>query len=63
MPSGWNGFRARRVFRGVLYDIRVERRGQGNAVSLAVDGEPLAGDVVPHRPQRRRVMVEATVGS
>ncbi|MGZ4359967.1 MAG: GH36-type glycosyl hydrolase domain-containing protein [Gaiellaceae bacterium] len=63
LPGAWGGFQARRVFRDVLYDIRVERKGEGNEVSLTVDGEPLAGDVVPHRPGRERVLVEVAVGA
>jgi len=47
LPAGWSGFSARRVFRGVTYQIRVERRGPGNRVALEVDGESLAGDIVP----------------
>jgi cellobiose phosphorylase len=47
IPSSWNGFRARRIFRGVMHDIVVERIGPGNAVSLRVDGTPIEGDIVP----------------
>jgi cellobiose phosphorylase len=47
IPSSWPGFEARRVFRGVTYHISVERAGKGNLVSLTVDGQPIAGDVVP----------------
>jgi cellobiose phosphorylase len=47
IPDAWPGFTARRVFRGVTYDITVERAGQGNGVSLVVDGEAVEGSVVP----------------
>jgi cellobiose phosphorylase len=47
IPSGWRGFSATRVFRGVTYRIHVERKGNGNAVSLVVDGQPIQGNVVP----------------
>jgi cellobiose phosphorylase len=47
IPTDWPGFRATRVFRGVTYHIAVERAGEGNEVSLSVDGQPVAGDVVP----------------
>jgi len=50
MPRQWTGFRATRVFRGVTYQISVERAGDGNTVSLTVNGEPVAGDVVPLPP-------------
>ena len=47
LPEAWNGFKARRLFRGALHEIEVERVGPGNAVALVVDGEPVDGDVVP----------------
>jgi cellobiose phosphorylase len=53
VPEEWKGFTARRVFRGVTYDIAVERVGRGNAVSLEVDGGAVAGDVVPLPPDGR----------
>jgi cellobiose phosphorylase len=60
IPSSWSGFKARRIFRGVIYDISVERAGKGNLVSLKVDGQPIEGDVVPlPSTGRREVVVEA----
>ena len=50
IPSGWPGFSARRVFRGVTYHIEVERAGTGNRPTLVVDGRQIAGDVVPLPP-------------
>jgi cellobiose phosphorylase len=47
IPSDWPGFSATRVFRGVTYHISVERAGEGNEVSLTVDGRPVEGVVVP----------------
>ncbi len=47
IPADWPGFKATRVFRGVTYQVRVERRGSGNQASLHVDGQPVPGDVVP----------------
>ena len=62
IPSDWPGFRATRVFRGVTYHISVERAGEGNAVSLMVDGRPVEGDVIPAPPQgQTEVVVEATL--
>lgn len=63
MPSAWAGFRARRLFRGALYEIAVERTGPGSRVSLTVDGEPVAGDVVPLAAPGARTTVEVAVGS
>jgi len=50
IPTDWPGLRARRVYRGVTYDISVERTSLGNSVSLVVDGRPVAGQVVPVPP-------------
>ncbi|MGC8873466.1 MAG: GH36-type glycosyl hydrolase domain-containing protein [Chloroflexia bacterium] len=62
MPSHWPGFEARRRFRGTLYHISVRRAGPGNAVSLEVDGRPVAGTTVPLPPPgTREVFVRATV--
>jgi cellobiose phosphorylase len=47
IPEGWNSFSATRIWRGVAYHIQVERRGAGNAVQLLVNGQPIAGQMVP----------------
>ena len=47
IPASWPGFEATRVFRGATYRISVRRAGPGNVVALTVDGQPVAGDVVP----------------
>ena len=47
IPAAWDGFTATRRFRGVTYHITVRREGPGNAVSLRVDGQPVAGTVIP----------------
>jgi cellobiose phosphorylase len=47
IPIAWKGFRATRVFRGVTYHIVVERAGDGNSISLVVDGKSIDGNIVP----------------
>jgi cellobiose phosphorylase len=47
IPSAWAGFDAQRTFRGVRYNIHVERRGSGNKVELEVDGLPIVGSLIP----------------
>ncbi len=47
IPADWDGFQATRRYRGATYHIRVRREGPGRAVSLRVDGQPIAGTVVP----------------
>jgi cellobiose phosphorylase len=50
IPSEWKSFEVVRSFRGVRYDIHIERQGPGNAVTLEVDGKPIEGMVVPLPP-------------
>lgn len=47
VPSSWTGFTATRQFRGVTYNIKVERKGPGNQVSLTVNGAAVPGKVIP----------------
>ena len=47
IPSGWDGFEVARSFRGVRYEIRVERKGPGNGVRLEVGGNPIEGNIIP----------------
>ena len=62
IPTDWPGFTATRVFRGVTYRIQVRRAGQGNTVSLTVDGKPIEGVVVPlPMDGQTAVVVEATL--
>ncbi len=62
IPLHWPGFTATRVFRGVTYHIRVKRAGTGNSVSLVVDGQPVAGNIVPLPPEGvTAVAVEGTL--
>ncbi len=58
IPQSWDGFQARRFFRGVMHEIDVVRVGPGNDVSLQVDGHPVPGAPPPtprpgHRPRPR----------
>jgi cellobiose phosphorylase len=63
MPSEWNGFEAVRRYRGVRYEIRVERMGTGNRVVLEVDGKTIDGTIIPFPSAGTRgVSVVATVG-
>jgi cellobiose phosphorylase len=63
IPSAWEGFTARRVFRGVVYDIRVTRIGMGNAVRLTTDGENVEGTTIPVPAEgTRQVTVDVRIG-
>jgi cellobiose phosphorylase len=63
LPEGWQGFTATRVFRGVTYRIAVRRAGPGNSVSLRIDGQAVAGNIVPlPAAGRAEVQIDAVVG-
>ncbi|MGC9350163.1 MAG: GH36-type glycosyl hydrolase domain-containing protein, partial [Anaerolineae bacterium] len=62
IPSGWRGFKATRVFRGVSYHITVERTGEGPGISLVVDGESVEGTVVPLPEGTKDVEVKVELG-
>jgi cellobiose phosphorylase len=47
IPEAWPGFSAQRNFRGVNYYITVTKIGQGNEISLSVDGHALEGTTIP----------------
>ena len=47
VPTSWTSFSATRQFRGVTYNIKVERKGNGNEKSLIVNGAPVSGTVIP----------------
>jgi cellobiose phosphorylase len=62
IPAHWSGFKAQRVYRGVTYHISVERAGPGNSVSLVVDGQPIAGQIILLPPAgRAEVNVQAVL--
>ncbi len=62
IPSDWVGFSLTRRFRGVRYEIRVERHGPGNQVQLEVDGEQVPGTLVRLPPSgTARVQVLARI--
>jgi len=47
IPKSWPGFTASRIFRGVVYSISIERKGDGNCIALTADGVPVEGNIVP----------------
>jgi len=62
VPKSWKGFKATRKFRGVTYNIEVQRAGDGNRVALTVDGAAVTGDTVaPPKDGRKEVKVTVTV--
>jgi cellobiose phosphorylase len=65
IPGTWAGFTAKRIYRGVSYDITVTRKkgGKGNRVALKVDGQAVEGSIVPFPAEgTARVRVEVELG-
>lgn len=64
VPTDWQEFFVERVYRGVLYEIVVRRKGAGNEVKLFVDGQLVRGTRLPLPAQGvQRVQVEVWLGS
>jgi cellobiose phosphorylase len=62
IPTDWPGFTAKRLFRGVTYDLNVERKGPGRSISLLVDGQPVDGNIIPFPANGiRKVVVKALI--
>jgi cellobiose phosphorylase len=63
IPSAWDGFEAVRNYRGVRYEIKVERLGPGDRVQLEVDGNPIEGNIIPILPDgTKEVQVRIKLG-
>jgi cellobiose phosphorylase len=64
LPNNWKGFSARRVFRGVAYEIKATRAGKSGKITLEVDGVLIAGNVIPlpTAPDVLTVKVNVTLG-
>ena len=62
IPKSWPGFTATRTFRGVVYSIAIERKGDGNQIALTVDGVPIEGNTVPPPADgRKAVSIKGTL--
>jgi len=57
IPRNWPGFTATRTFRGVVYKIAIERKGDGNSIELIVDGEAIEGNIVRAPADGRKEVV------
>jgi cellobiose phosphorylase len=47
IPTDWAGFSAKRLFRGVVYNISVVRVGPGRKISLVVNDQSIEGNIIP----------------
>ena len=61
-PQAWKGFEVVRIYRGVRYQITVERHGTGNHVRIEVEEIPIPGNVIPlPQPDTNQVNVHVIV--
>ncbi len=61
IPGDWAGFEAKRVFRGVVYNIKVEKHSKRSTTSFSIDGQLIESCIIPIPPQGTRevnVLVE-----
>jgi cellobiose phosphorylase len=68
LPSGWPGFTATRRFRGATYQVTVRRSGTldsglAEGAGLVVDGQRIAGTLLPLAPAGETVQVEVILPS
>lgn len=47
IPTAWKEFSVKRMYQGVVYNIKVKREGKGNTVRLIIDENPIDGTVIP----------------
>lgn len=57
IPSSWSGFTATRIYRGDVYRITIERKGEGNQLTLSVDGTPIEGNLIPPPAGERKEVI------
>jgi cellobiose phosphorylase len=58
LPAVFARLSIRRLFRGVVYNITVQRTG---ASSLVVDGKPITGNVIPPMAGKAEVAVQVAI--
>jgi len=62
IPSAWKNFEVVRAYRGVEYNIRVERKGAGNMVKIEVDGKSIEGNIIPLPAENvKEIRVQVTI--
>jgi len=64
LPAAWDGFSARRVFRGKTLEIRVHNPGriQRGVSKLLLNGEALQGNLVPFEKMKETNQVQVWLG-
>jgi cellobiose phosphorylase len=62
LPRDWAGYSATRIFRGVKYEISVERRSTGSDVAVTIGGNPIEGNLLPLAKPGETVKVTVILG-
>ena len=64
IPSSWDGFTAKRDFRGVTYNITVKNPNhvEKGIASMTVDGTAVEGNMIPLVSGKTSVNVEVVMG-
>ena len=63
LPNGWDQFRVRRIYRGVIYDITVRRAAANEMPRCLVNGAPWWGEHLPLGEPGSVQQVEITVAA
>jgi cellobiose phosphorylase len=62
LPEAWSGFKATRRYRGVTYQISVERAAAGQAAMVLMDGKPIEGNTLPlPEASRKNVVIQVFI--
>lgn len=64
IPSRWNGFKVKRICRGVTYHINVKNPDHvcKGVAAMTVDGQPVDGFLVPYATDKKDVQVDVVLG-
>jgi cellobiose phosphorylase len=61
LPASWEGYTARRHYRGVAYQIRVRRAASGETAGIWAAGQRISGNVLPLPVASKSVEVEVVL--
>ena len=64
IPSSWDGFEAKRTFRGCEYSVKVTNPNNVSkgVVSMKVDGKDVEGNLIPYVKTKKKCNVEVVMG-
>ncbi len=62
LPEAWKDVTVHRTYRDCAYDIHMVQNSYNGAVSITVDGNPVAGKLLPHFADGKTHKVQVTIG-